>query len=77
MEVVIPVECDIPSARYIWLDEDSNIKLLNHNIDTIDGLRDKGHLHTAFYRQKVAQHYNKNITVRTIKIGDRVLRRVF
>ena len=76
-EAVIPVECGIPSARYMWLDEDSNRELLNHSLDAIDELRDKAHLRTALYQQKVAQHYNKNIRVRTFKIGDWVLRRVF
>ncbi|KAL5576837.1 hypothetical protein UlMin_018536 [Ulmus minor] len=76
-EAVIPVECGIPSARYMWLDEDSNTELLNHSLDAIDELRDKAHLRTALYQQKVAQHYNKNIRVRTFKTGDWVLRRVF
>ena len=67
-EAVIPVECSIPSARYMWLDEDSNRDLLNHNLDAIDELRDKAHLRTALYQQKVAQYYNKNIRVRTFKI---------
>lgn len=53
-EVIIHVECSIPSVRYMWLDEDSNRELLNHNLDMIDELRDKAHLHTAFYQQKVA-----------------------
>ncbi len=48
-EAVIPVECGIPSARYKWLDEDTNQELLNHNIDAIDELRDKAHLCTTFY----------------------------
>ena len=76
-EAVIPIECGIPSTRYIWLDKEINQELLNHNLDTIDELRDKAHLRTAFYQQKVAQHYNKNIRVRTFKIGDWVLRQVF
>ena len=61
----------------MWLDEDSNRDLLNHSPDAIDELCDKAHLHTTLYQQKVAQHYNKNIRVRTFKIGDWVLRRVF
>jgi len=76
-EAVIPVKCGIPSARYIWLDEDSNKDLLNHSLNVIDELRDKTHLRTALYQQKVAQHYNKNIKVRTFKIGDWVLHQVF
>ena len=55
-EAIIPVECGIPSASYIWLNEDTNQELLNHNLDTIDELCDKAHLHTALYQQKVAQH---------------------
>ena len=58
-EAVIPVECGIPSARYMWLNEGSNTDLLNHSLDAIDELRDKAHLRTALYQQKVAQHYNK------------------
>ena len=47
-KVIIPVECGIPSTRYMWLDEDSNRELLNPNLDAIDELHDKAHLHTAF-----------------------------
>ena len=61
----------------MWLNEDSNRDLLNHSLDAIDELRDKAQLRIALYQQKVAQHYNKNIRVRTFKIGDWVLRRVF
>ena len=66
-EAVIHVECGISSVRYMWLDEDSKRELLNHSLDAIDELHDKAHLRTVFYQQKVAQHYNKNIIVRTFK----------
>ncbi|KAL5580268.1 hypothetical protein UlMin_012710 [Ulmus minor] len=49
-EAVIPVECGIPLARYMWLDKDSNRDLLNHSLDAIDELRDKAHLRTALYQ---------------------------
>ncbi len=61
----------------MWLDEDINQELLNHKLDAINELRDKAHLRTVFYQQKVAQYYNKNFRVKTFKIGDWVLRRVF
>ena len=54
----------------MWLDEDSNRELLNHSLDAINELCDKAHLCIALYQQKVAHHYNKNIRVRTFKIGD-------
>ena len=61
----------------MWLDEDLSRELLNHKLDAINELFDKAHLRTAFYQQKVAQHYNKNIRVRTFKIGDWVPSQVF
>ena len=76
-EAVLHVECGIPSTRYMWLDEDTNQELLSQNLDTTKKLHDKAHFRTVLYQQKVAQHYNKNIRVRTFKIGDWVLRRVF
>ena len=54
----------------MWLYEETNQELLNHNFDAIDELCDKSHLRTTYYQQKVAQHYNKNIRVRMLKIGD-------
>ena len=44
IEVVIPVECGIPSARYMWLDEETNHELLKNNLDAIDKLHAKAHL---------------------------------
>ena len=41
IEAVIPVKCGIPSARYMWLDEDSNRELLNHNLDEIESYMTK------------------------------------
>lgn len=76
-EVVFPIECGISSARYMCLDENTNWQLLNHNLNTIDELRDKAHLRTTVYQKKVAQHNNKNIKVRIFKVGDWVLRRIF
>ena len=73
-EAVLPVECSIPSSRYIWLNEDTNRQLLNHSLDTIDELHDKAYLRTVIYQQKEAQHYNMNINVRNFKVGYWVLR---
>ena len=75
-KAVIDVECGIPSARYMWLDEDTNRELLNHDLDGIDEIHDKAYLHIVLYQQQVAQLFNKKIRVRTFKIGDWVLRQV-
>ena len=74
LEAVIPVEIGIQSLRYQWLDEDTNWQQLNHNLDSIDELRDMASLRTATYHQQVAKYYNKNIRARTFKAGDWVLR---
>ncbi|KAL5562066.1 hypothetical protein UlMin_031813 [Ulmus minor] len=54
-EAVIPVETGIQSLRYQWLDEDTNWQQLNHNLDSIDELRDMASLRTAAYHQQVAR----------------------
>ena len=67
-KVIIPIKCGILFVGYMLLNEDTNQELINHNLDAIDELRDKAHLRVAFYQQKVAKHYNKNIRVRTFGI---------
>ena len=55
------------------LNENLNKELLNHNLNAINELRENAHLCTAFYQHKVAQHYQKNIRVRKLKVGDWLL----
>ena len=76
-EAVIPVEVGLPTARSEITNEESNNKELEHNLDLIDELRDKAMVRNAAYQQKAAQHFNKNARIRTFKIGDWVLRKVF
>ena len=77
MEAIFPIEVGIPSVRYQWLNKETNWHQLIHSLDTIKELRDRFHLYTTVYQQKVARHYNKNIRVRTFKQGDWVLSQVF
>ena len=48
-----------------------------HNLDTINELRDIASLRTIVYHQQVARYYNKNIRVRSLKLGDWVPCRIF
>ncbi|XP_038688375.1 uncharacterized protein LOC119987518 [Tripterygium wilfordii] len=76
-EAVIPVEAGLPSARYQWVNEETNWEQLNGQLDTIDELRETALTRTAAYQTRVAQHFNKHVRTREFKVGDRVLRKVF
>ena len=76
-EAVIPVEAGLPTARYKMVDEQMNNSELEHELDTIDELRERALIRNAAYQHKAAQHFNKHIRVRTFKEGNWVLHHVF
>ncbi|XP_074306495.1 uncharacterized protein LOC141641746 [Silene latifolia] len=47
------------------------------SLDMIDELRTSAQIRMASYRQIVARSYNKNVKVRTLQVGDLVMRKVF
>ena len=74
---MIPAEIGIKIARVLWANEANNNTELSHTLDTIDKIRDKAAVRIASYQQQVARHYNKNLRLRSFKINDWVLRKVF
>ncbi|XP_074277409.1 uncharacterized protein LOC141601047 [Silene latifolia] len=76
-EAIIPSEVMIPTHRYGCITEDRNQVEMASSLDTIDKLRTNAQIRMASYRQTVARSYNKNVKVRTLQIGDLVLRKVF
>ncbi|XP_031264865.1 uncharacterized protein LOC116123206 [Pistacia vera] len=76
-EAVIPVEVSVPSTRLQWADEESNSHNLCQNLDTVDKLHERVSIRNIVYQQQATRHYNRNVRIRTFKIGDWVLRRVF
>ncbi|XP_074299305.1 uncharacterized protein LOC141630371 [Silene latifolia] len=76
-EAVIPSEVRVPTHRYGCITEDRNQVEMTSNLDTVDELRTSVQIRIASYRQTVARSYNKNVKVRTLRVGDLVLRKVF
>ncbi|XP_074296944.1 uncharacterized protein LOC141627610 [Silene latifolia] len=76
-EAVIPSEVRVPTHRYGCIIEDRNQVEMASSLDTIDELRTSAQIRMASYRQTVAKSYNKNVKVRTLQVGDLVLRKVF
>ncbi|XP_074297439.1 uncharacterized protein LOC141628163 [Silene latifolia] len=76
-EAVIPSEVRVPTHRYGSITEDRNQVEMASSLDTIDELRTSAHIRMASYRQTVARSFNKNVKVRTLQVGDLVLKKVF
>ncbi|XP_074323168.1 uncharacterized protein LOC141660105 [Apium graveolens] len=76
-EVVLPTEIMVPTARYGLLKNDVNNAELSHDKDTVDELREMAKIRVAAYQQRVANVYNKHVHIRTLCVGDMVLRKTF
>ncbi|KAG7548008.1 Integrase catalytic core [Arabidopsis suecica] len=79
MEAVVPAELNVPGLRRSEapLNEESNSKLLEDVLDTIDERRDQSLIRLQNYLQLTARYYNSKLKNRPLNVGDFVLRRVF
>ncbi|KAG7557031.1 Reverse transcriptase domain [Arabidopsis suecica] len=79
MEDVVPAELNVPGLRRSEapLNEESNSKLLEDVLDTIDERRDQSLIRLQNYQQLTARYYNSKLKNRPLNVGDFVLRRVF
>ncbi|KAG7593904.1 Ribonuclease H-like superfamily [Arabidopsis thaliana x Arabidopsis arenosa] len=79
MEAVVPAELNVPGLRRSEapLNEESNSKLLEDVLDTIDERRDQSLIRLQNYQQLTARYYNSKLKNRPLNLGDFVLRRVF
>ncbi|XP_074318230.1 uncharacterized protein LOC141655026 [Silene latifolia] len=76
-EAVIPSEVLVPTHRYGCQTAEQNKVEMAGSLDTVDELRESAYIRMASYKQTVARTYNKNVKIRTLEVGDLVLRRVF
>ncbi|XP_074336822.1 uncharacterized protein LOC141673995 [Apium graveolens] len=76
-EAVLSTEVMMPTIRYGLSTYNANKHEMMHDIDTINESREMEKIRMAIYQQKVAKSYNKNVHVRTLQVGDMVLRKVF
>ncbi|KAG7583672.1 Ribonuclease H-like superfamily [Arabidopsis suecica] len=79
MEAVVPAELNVPGLRRSEapLNEESNSKLLEDVLDTIDERRDQSLIRLQNYQQLTTRYYNSKLKNRPLNVGDFVLRRVF
>ncbi|KAG7557044.1 Integrase catalytic core [Arabidopsis suecica] len=79
MEAVVPAELNVPCLRRSEapLNEESNSKLLEDVLDTINERRDQSLIRLQNYQQLTARKYNSKLKNRPLNVGDFVLRRVF
>lgn len=53
-----------------------NEESLVRHLDSLEEHREVAMIHLAGYRQKMAEHYNKDVRTREFSVGDLVLQRV-
>lgn len=76
-EAVFLTEIMMPTTRYGPLTDETNEQALSHDVDTIDEMREAEKMRMTAYQRKVANSYNRNVHIRTFRVGDMVLRKVF
>ncbi|XP_074315144.1 uncharacterized protein LOC141651325 [Silene latifolia] len=76
-EAVIPSEVLVPMHRYGYQTAEKNKIEMARSLDTVDELRESAYIRMTSYKQFVVRTYNKNVKIRTLEVGDLVLRRVF
>ena len=75
-EVVIPLETGFPTLRTSTFSSDSNDRLLGKSLDLIEEQRESAMVQVAYYQHKLKQGYDTNVKLRSLAVGDLVLRKV-
>ncbi|XP_021759625.1 uncharacterized protein LOC110724486 [Chenopodium quinoa] len=76
-EVVISTEVEVLTTIYRLMTKDKNQAELEHNLDTVEEIREDAKMRMAAYQQEVARSFNKNLRAKVFKIEDWVLRKVY
>ena len=74
VEVVIPTEVNLCSARVAEFDPSQNDGLLVEHLNLLEEYQEATTIRLAEYQQKLAQHYNMDMKIREFNVGDLVLR---
>ena len=75
-EVVIPLETGFPTLRTSTFTSDNNDGLLEKSLDLIEERRENAMVQLAYYQHKLKQGYDTNVKLRSLVVGDLVLRKV-
>ena len=74
-EAVIPLETGFPTLRTNAFTPDNNDRLLEKSLDLIKERRESAMVQLAYYQHKLKQGYNTNVKLRSLAVGDLVLRK--
>ena len=75
-EAVIPLEIGFPTLRTSSFNPRNNNGLLEKILDLIEDRRENVMVHLAYYQHKLKQGYDANVKLRSLMVGDLVLRKV-
>ena len=75
VEVVIPAEVNLCSARVSKFNTSQNDSLLIERLDLLEEYRNTATIQLAEYQQKLSRRYNQDVRVREFYVGDLVLRK--
>ncbi|XP_030930555.1 uncharacterized protein LOC115956266 [Quercus lobata] len=75
-EVVIPLETGFPTLRTSAFTSDGNDGLLAKSLDLIEERRENAMVQLAYYQYKLKQGYDTNVKLRSLAVGDLVLKKV-
>ena len=75
-EAVIPLETGFPRLRTDAFTLGGNDRLLGKSLDLIEERRESAMVRLAYYQHKLKQGYDTNVKLRSLAIGDFVLRKV-
>ena len=75
-EAIIPLETSFPTLRTSWFNSSNNNELLEKSLDLIEEKRENAMVQLAYYQHKLKQGYDANVKLRSLLLGDLVLRKV-
>ena len=75
-EAIIPIEIGFPTLRTQSFNPNDNDKLLERSLDFIEERRENAMVQLAYYQHKFKQGYDARVSLRPLKPGDLVLRKV-
>ena len=75
-EAVIPLEIGFPMLRTSSFNPRNNNGLLEKILDLIKDRRENVMVQLAYYQHKLKQGYDANVKLRSLMVGDLVLRKV-
>ena len=76
VETVIPLETGFLTLRTSSFTLSNNYELLEKSIDLIEERRENAMVQLAYYQHKLMQGYDANVKLRTMALGELVLRKV-